>query len=69
MVTQVIRALQIYKTKHISIKTIDITSIPTIKFLTLLFFISINGIMFIMAKNTTIPNKTSIKCILDAPFF
>lgn len=69
MVIQVIRALQIYKIKHITIKIIDITSMPTIKFLTLLFFISINGIMLNIAMNTNIPNKTSTACIIDTPFF
>ena len=64
MVTQVIRALQIYKNKHITIRIIDTTAIVTIKLLSLLFFINIAGIKLNISVNTDNPNKTSIKYIL-----
>ena len=64
MVTQVIRALQIYKNKHITIKIIDTTSTVAIILLILLFFRKITGMKLNISVNTDNPNKISIKYIL-----
>lgn len=61
---QVIRALQIYKYKHIAIKIIDIADIVSTQSLILLFFIYNSGMRLNINVNTDNPNKTSIKYIL-----
>ena len=69
MVIQVIRALQIYKYKHIAIRIIDTADIVSIKSLNLLFFIYNNGMRLNINVNTDSPNKSSIKCIFIPPIF
>ena len=64
MVMQVIRELQIYKNKHITIKIIDTTSTVAIILLILLFFRKITGMKLNINVNTDNPNKISIKYIL-----
>ena len=64
MVMQVIRALQIYKNKHIAIRITDTTDIVSIKWISLSFFINIAGIKLNISVSTDNPNKTSIKYIL-----